>query len=168
MLLLEYLNIYFCPPDSPPGSPLFQTSSIHSPSHIVHFLSWLAPSKLEQRGCLSSNFPVLLVLCLLPLPHCNWGSRRPGTASHVPQVPYHQRVPVSPSGPPLSQRALPPLIIPPQVGYSFYRFFLINQIELYCFQMSLSTSLVDCVFVLFQYLTWQTLKRRHPCVWWMS
>lgn len=77
-------------------------------------------TKLHQRGCPRSSFSVRLAPCLLPLPHCSSGSHSLATASLVPRAPCPRRVPVSPSGAPLSPRAQPLPTIPPQVRLIYF------------------------------------------------
>lgn len=72
-------------------------------------------TKLDQQGCPSSSFIAQLAPCLLPPPHCSWGSRSLATASLVPQALCLQRVPASPSGALPFLRAQPLPTIPPQV-----------------------------------------------------
>lgn len=90
-------------------------------------------TKLDHRGCPSSSFSVRLAPCLLPLPHCSWGSHSLATASRVPQAPYPRRAPASPSEAPLSLRAQPLPTIPPQVGFIY----LLGNESIYCIAATL-------------------------------
>lgn len=115
-------ELTFRPPQSTvPHTSAFTIAALQT----SYFDLSLRLTKLDPRGCPSSSFSVRLAPCLLPLPHCSWGSHSLATASPVPRAPYPRRAPVSPSGAPPSLRAQPLPTIPPQVCfmYLFVNFF---------------------------------------------
>lgn len=139
-------------------------------------------SHIDQRGCPRSSFIAQPALCLLPPPHCSWGSRSLATASLVARAPYRQRTPASPSGTRLSLQAQPLPTIPPQVLLLFFVLLTFSPLILCWFSICVCKYgpftwpswicaclwLENCSVCMSQCLTWQTLKRRPPCVWWMS